>query len=63
MQIDPSNVSGQTLYNLGMAYAEMEAYPDAIKCFEQAVPRGLDSNAQQRAKDQIKICKKLAKNS
>ncbi len=63
MQIDPSNVSGQTLYNLGVAYAEMEAYPDAIKCFEQAIPRGLDTNAQQRAKDQIRICKKLAKSS
>jgi len=63
MQIDPSNVSGQTLYNLGMSYAEMEAFPDAIKCFEQAIPRGLDITAQQRAKDQIKICKKLAKSN
>ena len=61
MQLDPTNVSGQILYNLGMAYAEMEAFPDAIKCFEQSIPRGLDDDTQKRVKEQIKICKKLAK--
>ncbi len=61
MQLDPTNVSGQILYNLGMAYAEMEAFPDAIKCFEQSIPRGLDEDTKKRVKEQIKICKKLAK--
>ena len=63
MQLDPTNVSGQILYNLGMAYAEMEAFPDAIKCFEQSIPRGLDDDTQKRVKEQIKICKKLAKDN
>jgi tetratricopeptide (TPR) repeat protein len=61
MQLDPSNVSGLILYNLGMAYAEMKAFPDAIKCFEQSIPRGIDDDMKSRVKDQIKICKKLAK--
>ena len=61
MKLNPSNVSGHILYNLGMSYAEMNAFPDAIKCFEQAIPRGLDSDTIYRIKDQIKICKKLAK--
>ncbi|MAT49413.1 MAG: hypothetical protein CMA27_06235 [Euryarchaeota archaeon] len=63
MQIDPSNVTGSVLYNLGMAYAEMEAFPDAIKCFEQALVRELDDDTKKRIKEQIKICKKLAKNN
>ncbi len=61
MKLNPSNVSGHILYNLGMSYAEMNAFSDAIKCFEQAIPRGLDSDTIYRIKDQIKICKKLAK--
>ena len=61
MKLNPSNVSGHILYNLGMSYAEMNAFTDAIKCFEQAIPRGLDSDTIYRVKDQIKICKKLAK--
>ena len=61
MKLNPSNVSGHILYNLGMSYAEMNAFPDAIKCFEQTIPRGLDSDTIYRIKDQIKICKKLAK--
>ena len=38
MVINPSSVRGQTLYNMGTAYAEMERFQDAIKCFEQATP-------------------------
>ena len=41
MLIRPTEVRGETLYNMGTAYAEMERYNDAIKCFEQAIPRGL----------------------
>ena len=39
MLIRPEEVRGKTLYNMGTAYAEMERYQDAVKCFEQAIPR------------------------
>jgi tetratricopeptide (TPR) repeat protein len=61
MLIKPTEVRGETLYNMGTAYAEMERYNDAIKCFEQAMPRGLDGDAQKRAKDQIRRCRILQK--
>jgi len=61
MMIDPSNVSGSVLYNLGMSYAEMQSYQDSIKCFEQALQRVTDSDTISRIKQQLKICKKLAK--
>ena len=61
MLIKPTEVRGETLYNMGTAYAEMERYNDAIKCFEQAMPRGLDTDAQKRAKDQIRRCRILQK--
>ena len=50
MLIRPTEVRGETLYNMGTAYAEMERYKDAIKCFEQAIPRGLSEEAKRRAK-------------
>ena len=56
MLIRPTEVRGQTLYNMGTAYAEMERYPDAIKCFEQSIPRGLSTTEAKRAKDQIRRC-------
>ena len=61
MTIRPTEVRGETLYNMGTAYAEMERYTDAIKCFEQAIPRGLDNAATKRAKDQIRRCRILQK--
>lgn len=61
MTIRPTEVRGETLYNMGTAYAEMERYNDAIKCFEQAIPRGLDTAASKRAKDQIRRCRILQK--
>ena len=61
MLIRPTEVRGETLYNMGTAYAEMERYNDAIKCFEQAIPRGLDTTAARRAKDQIRRCNILQK--
>ena len=42
MVINPKGVQGKTLYNMGTAYAEMQRFGDAIKCFEQAIPRGLE---------------------
>jgi tetratricopeptide (TPR) repeat protein len=61
MAINPAAVSGATLYNMGTAYAEVERYDDAIKCFEQAGPRGLDKEQQKMAKEQISRCGKLRK--
>lgn len=61
MLIRPTEVRGETLYNMGTAYAEMERYNDAIKCFEQAIPRGLSDEAKRRAKDQIRRCNILQK--
>lgn len=61
MLIRPTEVRGETLYNMGTAYAEMERYKDAIKCFEQSIPRGLADEAKRRAKDQIRRCNILQK--
>ena len=61
MLIRPAEVQGKTLYNMGSAYAEMERYPDAIKCFEQSVPRGLSPEEVKRAKEQIRRCGILQK--
>ena len=61
MVINPSGVQGKTLYNMGTAYAEMQRFGDAIKCFEQAAPRGLDKDQQKLAKEQIRRCNILLK--
>ena len=61
MVINPSGVQGKTLYNMGTAYAEMQRFADAIKCFEQAIPRGLDKDQQKLAKEQIRRCNILLK--
>jgi len=61
MVINPKGVQGKTLYNMGTAYAEMQRFGDAIKCFEQAMPRGLDKNQQKLAKEQIRRCNILQK--
>jgi tetratricopeptide (TPR) repeat protein len=61
MVINPKEVQGKTLYNMGTAYAEMQRFGDAIKCFEQAMPRGLDKDQQKLAKEQIRRCNILQK--
>ena len=61
MLIRPEDVRGKTLYNMGTAYAEMERFTDAIKCFEQAIPRGLTKEEIKRTKDQIRRCNILLK--
>ena len=61
MMIRPAQVRGQTLYNMGVAYAEMERYNDAIKCFEQGESRGLTQEEVALAKEQIRRCKILRK--
>jgi len=61
MLIRPEDVRGKTLYNMGTAYAEMERYQDSVKCFEQAIPRGLNKEEIKRTKDQIRRCNILIK--
>ncbi|MDP6865221.1 MAG: tetratricopeptide repeat protein [Candidatus Poseidoniaceae archaeon] len=61
MVINPSGVQGKTLYNMGTAYAEMQRFGDAIKCFEQSIPRGLDEEQVKLAKEQIRRCTILHK--
>ena len=61
MLIKPEEVRGKTLYNMGTAYAEMERYQDSVKCFEQAIPRGLSKDEIKRTKDQIRRCNILIK--
>ncbi len=63
MIINPALVSGRTLYNMGTAYAEMERYDDAIKCYGQAIPRGLSTEESALAKEQTRRCTQLRKES
>ena len=64
-KVDPSRVTGATLYNMGTAYAEVERYDDAIKCFEYAMsPKRispLSGDHAKMAKEQIRRCKLLRK--
>lgn len=59
--MDPINVNGRTLYNMGSSYAAIEHYEDAMKCFEQAKSRGLDSEDLKLCKNQFNRCKLLKK--
>ncbi len=61
MLIDPNSVTGATLYNMGTAYGEMERYDDAVKCFEQSIPRDLTKEQQKLAKEQVRRCNLLSK--
>ena len=65
MKVQPSAVTGATLYNMGTAYAEVERYADAIKCFEQGMSdkrvNPLTGDHAKMAKEQIRRCKLLLK--
>ena len=61
ISLDPANVSGRTLYNMGSSYAAVEHYADAIKCFEQALQRGLGDEDVDLCKTQINRCRLLSK--
>lgn len=65
MKINPSGVTGATLYNMGTAYAEVERYEDGIKCFEQGMSSKridpLEGQEAKMAKEQIRRCKILLK--
>jgi len=59
--LDPTSVTGKTLYNMGSSYASIELYADAVKCFEQAKNRGLGKEDQRLCQTQISRCKLLIK--
>ena len=63
--IDKSLTTGKALYNMGTAYAELGAYKDAIHCFKQSIGKevgeSLSGENKKRAKEQIRLCKKLLK--
>jgi len=65
MKVNPAGVTGATLYNMGTAYAEVERYADAIKCFEQGMSEKrispLAGEHAKIAKEQIRRCKLLLK--
>ena len=61
ISLDPGSVSGRTLYNMGSSYAAVEHYADAIKCFEQALQRGLAAEDIDLCKTQINRCRLLNK--
>ncbi|MCH2428109.1 MAG: tetratricopeptide repeat protein [Candidatus Thalassarchaeum sp.] len=59
--MDPSNVSGRTLFNMGSSYAAVEMYDDAIKCFNQAIGRGMDKSEHELCEKQISRCRLLSR--
>ena len=61
ISMDPAGVTGKSLYNMGSSYAAVELYSDAIKCFEQALGRGLEDEDVTICKTQINRCKLLHK--
>ena len=61
ISMDPEGVSGKLLYNMGSSYASLELFQDAVKCFIQAIDRGLDDNDRALCKKQLSRCKMLAK--
>ena len=61
ISMDPAGVTGKSLYNMGSSYAAVELYSDAIKCFEQALGRGLDDEDVTICKTQINRCRLLHK--
>ena len=61
ISMDPAGVTGRSLYNMGSSYAAVELYSDAIKCFEQALGRGLDVEDTTVCKTQINRCRLLHK--
>lgn len=61
ISMDPTMVTGRTLYNMGSSYAAMEHFTDAIRCFEQALDRDLDEEEERLCKTQMNRCSLLLK--
>ena len=61
IELDPSSVSGRTLFNMGSSYAAVEMFEDAIKCFSQALDRGLEKSESELCEKQISRCRVLSR--
>lgn len=61
ISMDPTMVTGRTLYNMGSSYAAMEHFADAVKCFDQALNRDLDEEEIRLCKTQMNRCSLLLK--
>ena len=59
--MDPNNVTGRTLFNMGSSYAAVELFDDAIKCFTQALDRGLGKEEADLCQKQVSRCRLLAR--
>ena len=63
--IDKALTTGNALYNMGTAYAELESFDNAIHCFNQSMGKDvgepLKGENKKRAKEQIRRCKLLIK--
>lgn len=59
IELSPKHVSGKTLYNMGTAYAALELFSDAIKCFTQSITIGLEKNEIENCEKQISRCRLL----
>ena len=59
--LDPQSVSGRTLFNMGSSYAAVEMFNDAIKCFTQALERGLEKSETELCEKQISRCRILSR--
>ena len=59
--MDPHSVTGRTLFNMGSSYAAVEMFDDAIKCFTQALERGLEKQESELCEKQISRCRLLSR--
>ena len=59
--MDPHSVTGRTLFNMGSSYAAVEMFDDAIKCFTQALDRGLEKQESELCEKQISRCRLLSR--
>jgi tetratricopeptide (TPR) repeat protein len=59
--INPANVSGRMLFNMGSSYAAVEMFDDAIKCFNQALSMGLDKSEAELCEKQVSRCRLLSR--
>ena len=61
IDLDPDVVTGRTLFNMASSYAAVEMFDDAIKCFTQALDRGLNKNEVELCERQISRCRILSR--
>ena len=61
ISMDPTMVTGRTMYNMGSSYAAMEHFLDAVSCFEQALERDLEEEENLLCRTQLNRCMLLLK--